>query len=94
MIPRAMATDRNGNPVAVGARVRILGLSGTWLDELPNDERDRIRRMIGETFRIDEIDEFGAPWVTKEFAGESPDQVFSHSIALAAGEMLVVDEEP
>jgi hypothetical protein len=93
-MPRAMATACNGNPVALGTRVRILGLSGTWLDELPSDERDRIRRMIGETFRIDEIDELGAPWVTKEFAGESPGQVFSHSIALASDEMLIVDEEP
>jgi hypothetical protein len=94
VILRTMATDCNGNPVVLGARVRLLGLSGKWLDALPNDERERIRSMIGETFRIDEIDDFGSPWITKEFVADGSRHVLSHSIALATDEMLVVDDEP
>lgn len=86
-----MPKDIHGVEVAAGMRVRILRLSGTWL-ELPDDERVRVLSMIGGTFLVDEIDEYGAPWVTKAFAADGSDRVFTHSIALRSDEMLVVDD--
>lgn len=38
--------------------------------------------MIGEVFEVEEIDEYGQPWVRKR----------SHSVALAACEMEVVSD--
>jgi hypothetical protein len=72
--------DTNGNIVQVGTRVRVLSLSGKWLDELPTDEKDDVLSMIGEVFEVEEIDEYGQPWVRKR----------SHSVALASDEMEVV----
>jgi hypothetical protein len=74
--------DRNGNVVQVGTRVRVVSLSGKWLDELPGDEKDEVLSMIGEVFEVEEIDEYGQPWVRKR----------SHSLALAACEMEVVSD--
>jgi hypothetical protein len=83
--------DRDGNPVAVGTLVRVLRLSGRWFDDLPDDEREAVSSMIGETLRVHEIDEYGQPWVMKEWPGEIPDSVRSHDIALDSDEMLVVE---
>lgn len=86
-------TDRNGNAVGVGTRVRLLSLSGQWLDDLPHDERDRVLSMIGEVFEVEEIDEYGQPWVRKSWPNEEEGTCQSHSIALDAYEMEVVNEE-
>lgn len=48
--------DRNGREVDVGSRVKLLGLSGRWLDELPADEKEDVLSMIGEVFEVEEID--------------------------------------
>lgn len=76
--------DTNGNIVQVGTRVRVLSLSGRWLEELPGDEKDDVLSMIGEVFEVEEIDEYGQPWVRKQ----------SHSVALASSEMEVVSDNP
>jgi hypothetical protein len=60
----------------------VVSLSGKWLDELPGDEKDEVVSMIGEVFEVEEIDEYGQPWVRKR----------SHSVALAACEMEVVSD--
>jgi hypothetical protein len=86
-------TDRNGNAVGVGTRVRLLSLSGQWLNDLPHDERDRVLSMIGEVFEVEEIDEYGQPWVRKSWPNEEEGTCQSHSIALNADEMEVVNEE-
>ena len=52
-------TDRNGKQLTIGARVRLLHLSGNWLDELPPEEAKDVNSMIGEVFEIEEIDEYG-----------------------------------
>lgn len=57
--------DRNGRAVGVGARIRLVGLSGKWLDELPPEEKREVLSMIGEVFVVEEIDEYGHPWVRK-----------------------------
>lgn len=66
----------------VGTRVRVLCLSGKWLDELPGGEKDEVLSMIGEVFEVEEIDEYGQPWVRKR----------SHSVALTTCEMEVVSD--
>ena len=83
--------DRSGRLVKVGSKVRILGLSQSFLGRLPDDEIEDVRSMIGEILEVYEIDDYGSPWVMKWWhlpEGKS----FSHSLALASSEMEVVDE--
>lgn len=81
--------DHNGNAVAVGDRVRLLTLSGDWFDKLPEDEKTNVESMIGEVFAVEEIDEYGHPWIYKDFP-ESEDRVRSHSIAVEPNEIEIV----
>jgi hypothetical protein len=83
--------DRNGRPVTLGARVRLLSLSGGWLNELPADEKEDVLSMIGEVFEVEEIDEHGHPWVRKSWPNEKAGTCRSHSIALEPHEMELVD---
>ena len=85
--------DRGGNFVQVGVRVRLLCLSGNWLDELPADEKSDVLSMIGEVFEVEEIDEYGRPWVRKSWPNEEEGKCHSHSIALEAHEIQLVDDE-
>jgi len=85
-----LPVDRNGKPVAIGSRVRILGLSGDWFDRLAPDERVDVASMIGEVFTVDEIDEYGHPWVSKSWNDDGSYR--SHSIALEAQEMALVED--
>ena len=85
-------TDKNGNLVAVGTRVRLLSLSGQWLDDLPDEEKSDVFSMIGEIFEIEEIDQYGHPWVRKSWPNEAEGKCHSHSIALESREMEVVVE--
>jgi len=86
------AKDRNGKVIRVGARVRLLSLSGNWLDELPPDERPDVLSMIGETFGVEEIDEYGHPWVCKSWPNEAQGACRSHSIALEPHEVELLSE--
>lgn len=79
--------DRNGNLVNVGARVRLITLSGKWLDELPADEKGDVLSMIGEVFEVEEVDEHGHAWIRKSWPNEEQGTCHSHSIALEAEEM-------
>ena len=82
--------DRNGRVVSIGDFVRVISLSGNWFDELPSDERERLESMIGEILAIDEIDEYGQPWVCKWWQNREADTAQSHSIALEPSEMEFV----
>lgn len=84
--------DCNGRPVKVGARVRLVSLSGKWLDELPPDEKRDVLLMIGEVFEVEEIDEHGHPWIRKSWPNEEEGKCHSHSIALESQEMKLVDD--
>ena len=42
--------DRKGKDVKVGSRVRLLGLSGEWFENLPPDEKDDVLSMVGQVF--------------------------------------------
>ena len=85
--------DKDGNIVQVGARVRLLCLSGNWLEELPTDEKEDVLSMIGEVFEVEEIDEYGHPWIRKSWPNEEEGKCHSHSIALESHEMELVDGE-
>jgi hypothetical protein len=85
--------DCNGTVVSVGSRVRVLSLSGEWYEKLPVDERSRVDSMIGEEFAIEEIDEYGQPWVCKRWPNEAEGTCQSHSIALEPREMLCLGSE-
>jgi hypothetical protein len=66
----------------------VLSLSGKWYDDLPADERPLVDSMIGEEFTVEEIDEYGQPWVCKRWPNDSEGTCHSHSIALEPREML------
>ena len=85
--------DRTGNIVSVGTRVRLLSLSGQWLEELPAEEKQDVLSMIGEVFEVEEIDEYGHPWVRKSWPNEDEGKCHSHSIALEPHEMELVDDK-
>ena len=82
--------DIAGNIVQVGDRVRLLGLSGNWLEELPAEEKQDVLSMIGAVFTVEEIDEYGYPWVQKSWPNEEEGKCHSHSIALESHEMELV----
>jgi hypothetical protein len=78
--------DLNDTLVHVGSRVRLLSLSGNWFDSLPNEEKKNVQSMIGEVFEVEEIDEYGQPWVRKSWPNEAEGTCQSHSIALEPNE--------
>lgn len=88
----SVPTDKNGNLVSVGTRVRLLSLSGQWLHDLPDEEKVDVFSMIDEIFEIEEIDQYGHPWVRKSRPNEAEGKCYSHSIALESHEMEVVIE--
>ena len=87
---QAPPKDRNGHVVGVGSRVRLVCLSGRWLDDLPSDEKGDVLSMIGEEFEIEEIDEYGHPWIRKSWPNEAEGTCNSHSIALEPHEMELI----
>ncbi len=91
MKQRRQPLDRDGTLVRIGSRVRILGFSGHWYEQLPHEERVRVDSMLGETFEVEEIDEYGQPWVCKRWPNEADGTCVSHSVALEPREMLCVD---
>lgn len=92
LMTRALPRDRNGREVVVGARVRVVSLSESFLKSLPDDERDDVMSMIGEVFEVYEIDEYGSPWVGKGWNSENGETYRGHHLALEPAEMEVVDE--
>ena len=83
--------DRNGSAVSIGSRVRLLSLSGEWLENLPTNEKEDVLSMVGEVFEIEEIDAHGRPWVSRYWSGEQEGRCHSHSISLDSDEMELVD---
>jgi hypothetical protein len=81
--------DRTGKPVAIGTRVRVIGMDASVLARLAADEAQRVGSMQGEVFEVYEIDAWGAAWVRKWWdAGEG--RTVSHSLALKPEEIEVV----
>ena len=77
--------------MVVGSRVRVLKIADFLARDLPQDEFSRLQSMVGHVFVVDEIDEYGGPWVTLEIPVDA-DHVFTHSLMLDADEMELVDD--
>lgn len=82
--------DRKGRDVKVGSRVRLPGLSGDWLENLPSAEKDDVLSMIGQVFEVEEIDEHGRPWISRSWPNEHEGTCHSHAISLESDEMELV----
>jgi hypothetical protein len=80
--------DRNGRPVAIGTRVRVVSVAPSVLERLEAPERERVLSMVGEIFDVYEVDEWGGAWVEKWW-NESNEKASSHSLGLQPSEMEV-----
>lgn len=87
MVPRPTnaAMDIRGRRVRLGAHVRVLKIAPWLLVRLDASDKLRVRSMVGQVFRVGEIDKHGHPWVSREFPGND-----LHSLALGAPEMELV----
>ena len=84
--------DRNGNPVGIGTRVKLLSISESLLEKLPDDEVEELKTMIGKNFEVYEIDEWGGVWVQQEYKGPTENHVGSHHLNLEPHEMEVIEK--
>jgi hypothetical protein len=83
--------DRNGKPVRVGTRVRVLKISDAVLAQLPEAEAEAARAMEGEVLEVYEIDEWDGAWVQKtQQAGDGT--TVSHSLGLGPEQMEVAQD--
>ena len=62
------------------------------MEELPSEEKHDVLSMIGEVFEVEEIDEYGKPWIRKSWPDEEEGKCHSHSVALESNEMELVDD--
>jgi len=85
----AEVKDRNGKPVRVGTRVRVLRISDAVLSQLPESEAEAARSMEGEVLEVYEIDEWGGAWVEKSHRASDGTTV-SHSLGLGPEQMEVM----
>jgi hypothetical protein len=76
--------DRNGRPVKVGTRVRVLSVPASLMNSLPAEEQEQLASMIGEVFEVCEI-EAQVAWVEKVWRTSDGEE--SHALALATDEM-------
>ena len=87
---KPLPRDMHGNIVRVGDRVRLVQLSGDWLENLPSEEKGDVHSMIGEVFEVEEVDEYGHPWIRKSWHNSAEGKCHSHSIALDPHEMELI----
>jgi len=76
--------DRNGRPVKVGTRVRVLSVPASLMNTLPPEEQAQVASMVGEVFEVYEI-EAQTAWVEKVWRTSDGEE--SHALALATDEM-------
>ncbi|MCU6433571.1 hypothetical protein LPB67_07245 [Undibacterium sp. Jales W-56] len=78
--------DCKNQPVAVGDIVRVISLSQDFIKSFPADERILFESMIGNFFKIIDLDEYGQACVVREWHDEQglPQ---THVIALDPEEM-------
>ncbi|MFZ6812952.1 hypothetical protein ACO0K3_00650 [Undibacterium sp. Rencai35W] len=78
--------DCKNQAVAIGDIVRIVSLSQDFINNFPADERILFESMIGNFFKIVDVDEYGQACVVREWHDEKglPQ---THVIALDPEEM-------
>ncbi len=68
----------------------MIGLEPKTIESLPEAERSDVAWMIGQTFEVEEIDEYGSAWVWKWWS-RGDDKSESHGLALSPTEMELVE---
>ena len=53
--------DESGHAIAVGAKIRIISIA-SCVNELPPEDRARLRACEGQVFPVLEIDRYGMIW--------------------------------
>jgi len=53
--------DESGHGIVVGAKVRIISIT-SCVNELPPEDRARLRSCEGQVFQVLEIDRYGMIW--------------------------------
>ena len=84
--------DRNGAPLEVGSKIRLVSIPAWLLSRVSEEEVIDLNSMIGEVFTVSEIDKWGGVWVEKWFT-ESENEKHSHSLSLSSEEMEIVELE-
>ncbi|MDR2013588.1 MAG: hypothetical protein LBQ20_11285 [Rhodanobacter sp.] len=57
--------DANGLSLFVGSNVRVLSVE-SCCTELPREDQERLRQIVGQTRRIIEFDKWGFIWLSFE----------------------------
>ncbi len=81
-----MSTPKQA-PLMVGDIVKVLKLSKEFLKQVPADDRLLFTSMVGQFFKVVEIDEQGLPCVVREWHDEKGHPQ-AHMIALESDEFL------
>ena len=82
-----MTTDRNGQRVTVGTKIRLLQIDASVTRDLPAHEREELSTMVGRVFEVYEVDEHGAAWIEKTWRDDEGQH--SRSLALDPHEMEI-----
>ena len=89
--PKSCTVDRNGSKVRVGSIVRVLTIPDDVFHDLSKGEIAELKSMIGESFSVEEIDQWGCAIVTKWWdLGDGNHN--AHDLALSPEEMEVVSQ--
>jgi len=83
--------DKLGRTVSVGDKVRLLELSPQFLKSLPADEIEDVRSLIGDIFKVYEIDSYGCAWIGKGWHNLEEGEYIGHSIGLESHEMELIN---
>ena len=78
--------DCKNQAVQIGDIVRVVSLSKEFIKSFPVDERILIESMIGQFFKVIDMDEEGQPCVMREWHDEKG-IMQTHVIALESEEM-------
>jgi hypothetical protein len=90
MPPENETHDKNGLSVTNGCRVRITGLMPKTIGAIPPEDLSQVLSMVGEIFKVDNVDDYGQAWVYKELLTQG-DAHFGHMLGLAPKEMERID---
>jgi hypothetical protein len=74
--------------VHVGSVVRVFKVYSPVLKRLCGHDKFKVQSMLGQTFTVYEIDQWGVAWVEKWWH-ETEDRATSHSLGLTPEQMEI-----
>lgn len=83
--------DTHGEKVEIGSYIKIISLDPKDFSYLEKERLSQIMNMIGEVFKVYEIDEYGQAWVEKVWESTEEDY-FSDSIGLRRNEFELYNQ--